>query len=590
MKFEFLPNEVLLQCFQYLNAPDIFYSFDQLNSHFSTLIRNVPLYLNFCQMKKSLFNHFSQTILLNPEIKQKIIYLQLSNDGTPGQIEHFLSLFSLNKFLNLRSLSLINLKKNNTKQLLSILPFLSNLYSFSFTGTNNEILEIIPKSKLRILTVPHLEFKSTSVNQTITGVTSLTITESKFDNFNLFKLFECAPMLKYLNIQTVENSEMNKYNESKKNANYLKELIINNCKATFENLELLLKYTPNLKIFSIFIANNMNMFDAIRWQNLIETSLKHLSVFKFHFQDKKFDKPMQKLNKFQPFQNDFWHKQHQWFTNLEIYTRTSTIYTIPYEKDNYELTCNTDKHGYLWMKNSNVFDNVKTLTLTPRLIAKNSKCYFRNVDSLILTRHSDENYDEDDDDDDDDDDDKPDLKSTEIKLLHTIVNLSNIKHLTIDEEFYLTPSLLLDLLKELPNVSSIKIDEEQLKKIFKNIELCKYLNKNIKKLDISTGECLDERIFLNKIKIVFSQIFSNIEQFTCGYMKQVDDLLVILKECSNLSIVKCEVISKPVNSWIQINASKLDVYLDFKSVNEETDDEEYNDDDDDEYDYDDDEE
>ncbi|CAF4319227.1 unnamed protein product, partial [Adineta steineri] len=107
MKFEFLPNEILLQCFQYLNAPDIFYSFDQLNSHFSTLIRNIPLYLKFSQMKKSLFNHFCRIILLNPEIKQKIIYLQLSNDGTNGQIEHFLSLFSLNTFLNLRSLSLI---------------------------------------------------------------------------------------------------------------------------------------------------------------------------------------------------------------------------------------------------------------------------------------------------------------------------------------------------------------------------------------------------------------------------------------------------------------------------------------------------
>ncbi|CAF0885300.1 unnamed protein product [Adineta steineri] len=73
-------------------------------------------------------------------------------------------------------------------------------------------------------------------------------------------------------------------------------------------------------------------------------------------------------------------------------------------------------------------------------------------------------------------------------------------------------------------------------------------------------------------------------------MKQVDDLLVILKECSNLAIIKCEVIRKPVNSWILINASKLDVYFDFKSVNEETDDDEYNDDDDDEYDYDDDDE
>ncbi|CAF3672760.1 unnamed protein product, partial [Adineta steineri] len=136
MNFEFLPNEILFQCFQYLNAPDLFHSFDQLNPRFSKLIRDTSLYLNFSQMKKSLFDHFCQIVLLNPEIKQKIIYLQLSNDGTNGQIEHFLSLYSVNTFLNLRSLSLIELKENNIKQLLSILPFLSNLYSFSFTGTN----------------------------------------------------------------------------------------------------------------------------------------------------------------------------------------------------------------------------------------------------------------------------------------------------------------------------------------------------------------------------------------------------------------------------------------------------------------------
>ncbi|CAF3921054.1 unnamed protein product [Adineta steineri] len=392
-------------------------------------------------------------------------------------------------------------------------------------------------------------------------------------------------MLKYLNIQTLANSEMNKYNELKTNANYLKELIINDCEATFENLELLLKYTPNLKIFSIFIISDMNMFDGIRWQKLIESLLKHLIIFKFYFQDEKFEKPMEKLNKFQRFQNDFYHKQHQWYTNLEIYTRTSTIYTIPYERKNYELTFNTNKHGYLWMKNLKVFDNVKTLTLTTtKLIANNAEYYFKNIESLILRCYSYENFYE--------NDDKSDLNSTKIELLRTIVNLSNIKHLTIDNDIYLTSSLFLDLLKELPNVSSLKIDEDQLMKIFDNIELCEYLNENIKKLEIFSAQFFDKRIFLNKINILFSQVFPNIEQFTCDYMKRVDDLLVILKQCSKLSIIKCEGISKSVNSWIEINASGLDVYLDFEFVNEDNDDDEYDydDDDDDKYDYDEDEE
>jgi hypothetical protein len=53
MKFELLPNEIFLECFQYLNAPDTFHSFDQLNYRFYTLIRNIyPLYLDFQQMKK----------------------------------------------------------------------------------------------------------------------------------------------------------------------------------------------------------------------------------------------------------------------------------------------------------------------------------------------------------------------------------------------------------------------------------------------------------------------------------------------------------------------------------------------------------
>jgi hypothetical protein len=56
MKFELLPNEIFVECFQYLNAPDIFHSFDQLNHRFSKLIRSNPLHLNFDNMNKLIFN------------------------------------------------------------------------------------------------------------------------------------------------------------------------------------------------------------------------------------------------------------------------------------------------------------------------------------------------------------------------------------------------------------------------------------------------------------------------------------------------------------------------------------------------------
>ncbi len=69
MKFELLPNEIIIECFRYLNAPYIFYSFDRLNIRFYTLIRNIQLHLNGQKFNKPLFNAFCQTILSNPEIK-----------------------------------------------------------------------------------------------------------------------------------------------------------------------------------------------------------------------------------------------------------------------------------------------------------------------------------------------------------------------------------------------------------------------------------------------------------------------------------------------------------------------------------------
>ena len=58
MNFERLPNEILIECFEYLNIFEIFYSFDRLNSRFYKLIRNIQLQLNFENIPKTLFDQF----------------------------------------------------------------------------------------------------------------------------------------------------------------------------------------------------------------------------------------------------------------------------------------------------------------------------------------------------------------------------------------------------------------------------------------------------------------------------------------------------------------------------------------------------
>jgi hypothetical protein len=69
-------------------------------------------------IRKTTFDRFCNKLLLNPSLKQQIYSLKLLNSPeTCGQIQAFLSLFSLNKFSQLRSLTLIKIHKDNIEKI-----------------------------------------------------------------------------------------------------------------------------------------------------------------------------------------------------------------------------------------------------------------------------------------------------------------------------------------------------------------------------------------------------------------------------------------------------------------------------------------
>ena len=112
MKFELLPKEIFIECFDYLDALDIFYSFNQFNDLLNELIRNIPLNINFQYVRKAKFSQFCRQISSDREILQHISSLHLSNKDTCGQIKAFLSLFPLNKYPHLHSLTLTHVEKS----------------------------------------------------------------------------------------------------------------------------------------------------------------------------------------------------------------------------------------------------------------------------------------------------------------------------------------------------------------------------------------------------------------------------------------------------------------------------------------------
>jgi hypothetical protein len=103
MTFELLPNEILIECFEYLNAFDIFHSFDQLNNRFNNLIRQIPLSINFEEnVNKSIFDEFCTKMLLNPEIKDQVysLHTHLSVWKSPASLRTgtFFSFFYMKNF------------------------------------------------------------------------------------------------------------------------------------------------------------------------------------------------------------------------------------------------------------------------------------------------------------------------------------------------------------------------------------------------------------------------------------------------------------------------------------------------------------
>jgi hypothetical protein len=150
-----------------------------------------------------------------------------------------------------------------------------------------------------------------------------------------------------------------------------------------------------------------------------------------------------------------------------------------------------------------------------------------------------------------------------------IVNLSNIKHITISHSIKLqTPDVLIELLKEAPQISSLKIDPKELISLFNDDRLCKYLNKMIKILDIHLDR---ESSFNNSSGLKqFCGVFSNLEQLTCT-INQRESLVLLFQNLSELSFVK--VFCSP--PWIYHNciyeleeeAQKLNIQIEFHKDN-----------------------
>ncbi|CAF1492828.1 unnamed protein product [Adineta steineri] len=89
-------------------------------------------------------------------------------------------------------------------------------------------------------------------------------------------------MLKYLNIKTITRDKQSIKNDTTHRAIHLKQLIIDQFRYPFDAFADFVKQTPNLR--SLTFTNTINdqkFINLNEWENLINSSLLNLNIFKF---------------------------------------------------------------------------------------------------------------------------------------------------------------------------------------------------------------------------------------------------------------------------------------------------------------------
>lgn len=554
-KIESLPNELLIECFEYLHAIDIFHSFDDLNRRFSALIRSIPLRLSVGRVEKSKLIQFGQKLLSSSHIKNQVKSLIVTKKGAFANLQTLFSFIPLNEFTQLQALIFSYLNISSNDEILSMLPLLPYLRYFcvgDVSDSKNQILQSLSRSTVKILSLEKIPERA-SFNYSFMSLTHLTISQCSINE--LYQFFKHSPILKCLNINYLSSSSGRNSNKSKAQhgqAIHLQRLVVDNCYDGFDTFELLLRQTTNLRFLMLHSYDDVNMADATRWRKLISDALGLLNVFKFifHCPTKDDDDDHSIIDKFQIFQTGFWHERHQWYTEYVINQDEAIIYTIPYMLDSYEIIFNGKRHYSHSLSSANIFQKVTDLKVNIGSIVDNDQYYFPNVKSLSLNNVT-----------DDANHDYRYLNFEDVQCLKTMINLCNLTHLEISLTFqWESPSFILQLIKEASNISSLKADKTILMELWKNRQLCEWF-KTIRKLDIVVHEWNMDVNGEDIIKI--SQIFNNMEKFRCE-INRLDILQATIRRLSRLSSMKTFIYKtfcrKCADWWQNAHESELDVY------------------------------
>ena len=522
-KLEYLPNELFLECFRYINVWDLFHSFDHMNQRFSTLIRSFPMHLNFENVPSSRMKHFLEE-LQTPSMKLNVHSLHLSLGRSFRPTKNFMRQFSLDEFPSLKSIALSRMESTDVSRMLAMLSTVPNLQSV-ILSVNDDVEVLItddfPLAKLKRLTIPTLGGNLRIFEQTWC-MRYLTLSHTQLNQMSA--IFRCAPRLVELTIKHFIKESNERVNFHGASAVCLERLNMEGS-ISFSLIENLLQNTPNLRFFKL-VSFGSEIMDADRWEQLICSSIPNLAIFQFYFTCSRGYRSSLNAgltSNLEQFGGDFWQKQHEWLVQWKSYPSFAEVYTVPDMRHEYRFSTPNVFCGSESVDSKTTLNGVTDLVLEYDHIQGSISHYFPNVRTLRMENRV-PNYDL----------SYSTLSKETIQSFKNILCLSNVTNLYIHDRCSLeSSSAMLDLLLAAPNISTITMSKELFEDASADAQVCCALNLMIKRFNFSLKYCNDPFFRDEEFTQQFFRTFTNLEEFSC-FIFSPQTLKLLIHRFSNL--------------------------------------------------------
>jgi hypothetical protein len=228
-KFELIPNEILIEIFEYLSPADIFQAFYFLNKRYNILLASFHLHINLINIFKSTFDYYNYFIFCF--VPHRIISLRCED-----VFDRLIYQIHLSDFISLKYLTILNL---NIENLQFIIPQLSKL---------QQLVYLYLQTRLNITTENKIIFQGQSPsiqkcilnfnkqiifrsNDSYPNLQYLTINQCTIDNLVSF-LYNYTPQLQELTVTLIDGNILNIIDHT----HHLKSLIINTHTIPFHRL------------------------------------------------------------------------------------------------------------------------------------------------------------------------------------------------------------------------------------------------------------------------------------------------------------------------------------------------------------------